>query len=346
MNPLLIDPPVVVYPSIATAINFEAAGMLSILAAQALGSTQPTRIDRPRMQLIAPWWDDADVERLMRELAACNALSVTSPPYRQSGIVEYTITHATPANETKKPAAGGLQKPVGKTLIAENWEPQKSTVGRLIQMGVDEGFLSPLVAPFVAYWRDRNEAQNSWESKFHGHVIHKWRYAQSRAENDKNKTHIPVDFRPSQQCFDALNADGIDANTATDFVPAFVLDMREKNVASAQWNSDFRRYVIREHSRMKLEHEKQSKPTQISAEWQPSNAFWRALSVQSIDEGFARDLIAPFVMYWCDNGQAKSSWNAGFLNYVRREFEKQKTTGSAVASMGIERLVNDRSWAD
>jgi DnaT-like ssDNA binding protein len=92
----------------------------------------------------------------------------------------------------------------------------------------------------------------------------------------------------------------------------------------------------------------------------------------NIDKSFAEEQIAEFILYWQDNGQALSSWNTKFLQYIKRQwaylgnkpngdstnitpYDKARTSHEtqqrsrrqgSTRNRDIAAELSDRSWAD
>ncbi|MFL3655168.1 MAG: DnaT-like ssDNA-binding domain-containing protein [Halioglobus sp.] len=58
--------------------------------------------------------------------------------------------------------------------IADHWQPSGDVFDILRLSHIDTQFAQSLVPEFIVYWRDSNQAQTSWNSKFIQHVKHHW----------------------------------------------------------------------------------------------------------------------------------------------------------------------------
>jgi len=58
--------------------------------------------------------------------------------------------------------------------IADHWQPSGDVYDILRLSHIDTQFAQSLVPEFIVYWRDSNQAQTSWNSKFIQHVKHHW----------------------------------------------------------------------------------------------------------------------------------------------------------------------------
>ncbi|MDG2270796.1 MAG: DnaT-like ssDNA-binding domain-containing protein [Halioglobus sp.] len=58
--------------------------------------------------------------------------------------------------------------------IADHWQPSGDVFDILRLSHIDTKFAQSLVPEFIVYWRDSNQAQTSWNSKFIQHVKYHW----------------------------------------------------------------------------------------------------------------------------------------------------------------------------
>ncbi len=63
-------------------------------------------------------------------------------------------------------------------LIPDDYEPSPACFEVLAMANIDEDFARDQIQEFVLYWKDRKEAQSSWNTKFLQHVKYKWAYHQ------------------------------------------------------------------------------------------------------------------------------------------------------------------------
>lgn len=59
-------------------------------------------------------------------------------------------------------------------LIPHDYEPSPACFEVLAMANIDEAFAREQIREFILYWRDRKEAQASWNTKFLQHVKYKW----------------------------------------------------------------------------------------------------------------------------------------------------------------------------
>ena len=60
------------------------------------------------------------------------------------------------------------------TRISDSWQPSQDLLDILQLSHIDAGFAHTLLPEFILYWKDSNQAQTSWNSKFLKHVKYHW----------------------------------------------------------------------------------------------------------------------------------------------------------------------------
>ncbi len=60
------------------------------------------------------------------------------------------------------------------TRITKNWQPAEDVYDILELSHIDIAFARALLPEFIVYWRDSNQVQTSWNSKFLKHVKYHW----------------------------------------------------------------------------------------------------------------------------------------------------------------------------
>jgi len=67
----------------------------------------------------------------------------------------------------------------------------------------------------------------------------------------------------------------------------------------------------------------------IPADWQPDENWIRLCKQHSIPEEFIQSLVAEFVAYWRERGQARFSWGNAFYKHVLKEWRHEQTRRGA-----------------
>ncbi len=70
--------------------------------------------------------------------------------------------------------------------IADHWQPSEDVFDILRLSHIDIEFARSLLPEFIVYWRDSNQAQTSWNSKFLQHVKHHWARRHQLGQTDHN----------------------------------------------------------------------------------------------------------------------------------------------------------------
>ena len=70
--------------------------------------------------------------------------------------------------------------------------------------------------------------------------------------------------------------------------------------------------------------EQQLGAQRMHAHWQPSAAVLAQLAQQGVDAEFARGLVAEFILYWQDRGEAHHSWASKFLQHTTRRWQLEQ----------------------
>ena len=140
------------------------------------------------------------------------------------------------------------------------------------------------------------------------------------------------DWQPDRDCMALINQQGIPTSFARDQIAAFVQYWRERGEARHAWGNRFVQHVAREWQRFqasqqpawqKQASQNATEPAAIDMNWQPSADALDILRVQAgVNESFIRDAIPEFVLFWQEKGERSNTWNARFINHVRRQWAR------------------------
>ncbi|RLA47871.1 MAG: hypothetical protein DRR06_01290 [Gammaproteobacteria bacterium] len=253
--------------------------------------------------------------------------------------------------------------------IPTGWQPDSDLLAQLNQYGIPQTFAFEQVGEFVTYWSERNEPKHSWASKYLKHVLRLWREQQTQQAIQSKEVAVTGNWRPSSEALEILTVQaGINANFVEDAIAEFILYWQERGTTSSTWNSRFIQHVKRQWARFTNTLKSDIEPRPISDDWQPDPAVFDILAMANIDREFADGIVAEFVLYWQDDGQALSSWNTKFLQYAKRQwaylrnesrsdssdnkmntqYETQQRSGrqSGTRYQDIAAELSDRSWAN
>ena len=245
--------------------------------------------------------------------------------------------------------------------IKNDWRPGTDCLRQLYQLGVSHEFALQQIPQFVAYWRERNVAKHSWESKYIKEVWREWQKAQSNNEQRRKEVKLTDDWAPSRDAIEILVRNGeINSNFVEDAIPEFILYWRDRGDVSSTWDSKFVQHVRRQWHFYSGMTKEDTMPRPISESWQPRESVYDVLQMANIDRQFADELLPQFVIYWLENGASHSSWSTKFLQFVKGEWARTKQTQITESSHGkqferspksrirdrnIIEALSDRSWA-
>ncbi len=379
---LLPERPLVISPTLAATIGLEEAVMLQTLAdfigfrpEAARSATQGKRWVRCSLGEIAalfPFWAPIDVRRNQRSLQTLGLISIDAVTGTEDEFfiaIEEAGSQPAPAVKREKVSANKApprpQKATassGATLIPPNWQPDSTWVSQCKQHNIPDEFILRLVPEFIAYWRDRGQARFSWGNAFFKHVLKEWRNEQTRTSKYELSTEMSESWRPSQDAIEILENSGVSGSFLEDAIPEFVLYWRERGLVHGAWNTKFIEHIRRQWAKYSASFGHDSTPRIIPDDWQPSADCFEILALAEIDERYAADKVAEFVLYWKDSQQVKSSWNTVFLQYIKHDWARRlKSTNPTEESYGEDQSfigssqqrvkdrfeqIKDRSWAE
>jgi len=207
-----------------------------------------------------------------------------------------------------------------------------------------------------ATWKDRANIIGVSER-----TLRRWREEQSAAGARERFSDMGRQWQPDAVAVEILLRDGVNDNFIKDAIPEFVLYWTEKGVMQDAWNSKFIAHVQRQWLRLRSAELDGKTPRPLAADWKPNAACLEILQMARIDEGWALQELAEFVLYWRDTGEARESWNIIFLQRMkqlwaqrlkRQELEeanaRPELAGGSVEAddQAWRQRVSDRSWAE
>ncbi|MDP3515628.1 MAG: DnaT-like ssDNA-binding domain-containing protein [Pseudohongiella sp.] len=394
---LIPERPLIISPTLAATIGLEEAVLLHVLSELMVHKTCVLRqglnwleLDQQTLLDALPFWAWIDVKRVQKSLQDLGLILIDPitgrddswmfainqrPPSSQVSVAApaaFKSTASKPTQPTppprvppqRKSAPSGVRTRDGSAAyISTDWQPDDEWLSLCRQHGVPDAFALSLVPGFVMYWRDRAQSRFSWGNAFYKHVLREWRMEQTRRGSAELDAPMSADWRPNSDALAILKNAGINEAFIDDAVPEFVLYWRERGGQNGAWNTRFIEHIRRQWARYQVSVVNDGVPRPIAEDWQPSPDVFEVLRLAEIDETFARSKVAEFVLYWRDTGQAQSSWNTRFLQFVkyswarRPEAIKTGLTDSHAkdqfaterGGQGIEaafKRFTDRSWAE
>lgn len=347
-------------PGLAATIGLEEACLFAVLCElvdmRDAEQQQFWSFNQQDQQKRLPFFNDLDIERVSKSLAAKGLIHIASAPFQQGGVLLFCFAQQDHRPEQKAPQANVQlhNKPqassppkqglpivssvsrnasnnahrnavqAGATLIPPNWQPDTETLQRLRQMNVEEAFAQAQIPEFVTFWRDSGESHKSWSAKFINRVIHKWRERETFTHQRDQMRTIDFNWRPSHEAMEMMiKHAGITPQFVEDAIPEFILYWHEKGTSADTWNTKFIQHVRRQWARFQSSVANDATPQIIAANWQPSADVFDILRMANINMEFAQRQLPEFILYWKETKQAHSSWNTKFLQHVKYHWAQQ-----------------------
>ena len=71
---------------------------------------------------------------------------------------------------------------------------------------------------------------------------------------------------------------------------------------------------------------------QITSNWQPNEEVYEVMLMGGVSKEFCANKLKEFRIYWCEKGLLKDNWNSIFVDFVRREWVKEKSPNKGAPS--------------
>ncbi|MAJ87477.1 MAG: hypothetical protein CBD08_005385 [Cellvibrionales bacterium TMED148] len=365
-------------PTLAATIGLQEAILLQLL--QECVSHNDTyledglrwvKIKEEKLLELAPFWQLQDLVRWTDSLKAKGVLLLRRESNAQQKFYDFAFNEHnqnteiskldSPENHEQRVIYSLASSQQSAKTMKNDWRPGTDCLRQLYQLGVSQEFALQQIPQFIAYWRDRNVAKHSWESKYIKDVWREWQKMQSTNEQRRKEISLTEDWKPSSDAIEILVRNGeISGNFVEDAIPEFILYWRDRGDVSSTWDSKFVQHVRRQWNFYSGMTNEETMPQPISESWQPRESVYDVLKMANIDRQFAEQLLPQFVIYWCENGASQSSWSTKFLQFVKSEWARGRQTQITESSHGkqLERnpkgrirdrniieALSDRSWA-
>ncbi len=357
---------------LASTLGLEEAILLQCLSDQgamesALGSARASgryqwhSLKAQDLLALLPFWKATDIQRIAENLRQQGVILISSAPLGESGEIRYAFNED---SQPARPAVSNSPEPHNPAkpqagAMAPNWRPDEHALRLLAQQGVPNHFAHDQIAEFVHYWSERGEARHSWGNRFVSHVLRKWRDFEARQSQsrkmdtsswDQPRENEPKpmsrEWRPSTDALEILEIQaGIHRNFIEDAIPEFILYWSEKGDQCNTWNARFINHVKRQWAEYQHTLKNESRPTVMTADWQPSDDVYDVLRIARIDTKFAQELVPEFVMYWRDRNEMRPSWNTLFLQFAKKQWQQRNLSENSLRDRSIVEDLSDRSWA-
>ncbi len=326
---LLPERPLLLSPSLAAAIGLNEALLLPVLCdCVMLGETTAqadslwATVPYSKLLVLLPFWTLATVQTVSHSLAGKGIITCdTTVPQDQEQLrfaMDSSVLGALGRALTKPPPRRtAAASPKGASLLPAQWSPPDDMLELLmLKHQIPRTFALAQLEDFRLYWCDRGQANHSWSTKFHQHVLREWRRQESREARQDQEQPMSADWYPSEDALEILERDKINTAFIEDAVPEFILYWRQRGVTSRTWCSTFIEHIRRQWAKY-TEAVTDSEPKAMSSDWQPSDDVFDILQLATIDSDFAQALMPEFVLFWKDAKTAHRSWNTKFLQHVK-----------------------------
>ncbi len=251
------------------------------------------------------------------------------------------------ARETARDMQQGATR--GATRLPADWRPSEDLLQLLgLNHGITRQFALDQLEDFLLYWRERNEVDHAWSSRFRQHVLRQWRHELQNTNAQPARKTPQTDWYPSEDALQILERSGVNRAFIEDAIPEFVLYWRERGEANGTWNSKFIAHIRRQWSSFTHTLENERDPAPIQVNWRPCEDVYDILRMANIDLHFAEQQIPEFILFWRDTGTAHRSWNTKFLQHVKYQWAARHQLPGAkavAASSSTFDQLTDRSWA-
>ena len=283
------------------------------------------------------FWNEEEVKTLLASLDL-KGLVIFNTETKKVTLVSSNKEHD---NISKKHNVFGERT---ESLMGKNWEPDITLIEQASEYGISKSFVFSQLDEFILLHKEKSDSSHSWGIKFLRFVIKKWRSQEISDYKDSKRKPIDQTWLPDQEAMEILIKAGIDEEFTKNEIPEFTLYWSEKGEISDTWNSKFIAQVRRQWAKTQHLINNSEVPEPISSDWKPSEDFYEVLALTGINRNFADSVLAEFILYWKETGQAHNSWNSKFIQHVKFQSQRQKGYISPKVLDDIEKRV-ESSWA-
>ena len=151
---------------------------------------------------------------------------------------------------------------------------------------------------------------------------------------------ITANWRPDETSISRLAQHGVPSHFAHDQSAEFVHYWSERGEARHSWGNRFVTHALRKWHEFEARQQagkpvridsaawdsprqntRQNEPQPMTKQWRPSTDAMEILEIQvGIHNNFVEDAIPEFILYWGEKGDRCNTWNARFINHVKRQW--------------------------
>ena len=147
-------------------------------------------------------------------------------------------------------------------------------------------------------------------------------------------------WQPDDNALRLLAQQGVPNHFSHDQIAEFVHYWSERAEARHSWGNRFVSHVLRKWRDFEArqsqarkpetptwEQTRENEPESMNREWRPSTDCLEILEIQAgIHRNFIEDAIPEFILYWSEKGDQCNTWNARFINHVKRQWAEFQHT--------------------
>ncbi len=139
-------------------------------------------------------------------------------------------------------------------------------------------------------------------------------------------TYMPANWQPGDEWIRQCRQQNIPEDFVRQLVPGFVMYWRERGQARFSWGNAFYKFVLREWRAEQTRRGMSELETEMSPQWWPSSDAFVILENAGINAQFIEDAVPEFVLYWRERGVSNGAWNTRFIEHVRRQWSRFRST--------------------
>ncbi len=146
---------------------------------------------------------------------------------------------------------------------------------------------------------------------------------------------LAANWQPDETTLTLLAQRGVPRSFCLDQVAEFAHYWHERGEARHAWGNRFVTHVLREwrqfeqqqiqHHQLNVDQEEENQPALLADNWTPSADALEILEQHAeIPRTFIFEAIPEFVLYWREKGERSNTWNARFINHIKRQWTRYR----------------------
>jgi hypothetical protein len=132
------------------------------------------------------------------------------------------------------------------TRISDDWQPDNNCYNILAMANIDIHYAQELIGEFVLYWRDSNQLQTSWNSKYLQYVKQQWARSSSPREQPSTPQHEHIEivnWTPSEEVINSLVKSEIPDEFFSGRIPFFIKYANKNEIKDKELDERYLSYV-------------------------------------------------------------------------------------------------------